>query len=51
MTPAPMGKSEGSDGPENVRAGSIDSGHLLLVERGPALVWPLRAASLAGVTE
>ncbi len=37
MAPAPTGQSEGSDGPENVRAGSIDSGHLLLVGAGPGL--------------
>jgi short-subunit dehydrogenase len=37
MTPAPTGQSAGNDGPENARAGSIDSGHLLLVGAGPGL--------------
>ena len=37
MTRVPRGQSEGNDGPENVRAGSIDSGHLLLVGAGPGL--------------
>jgi short-subunit dehydrogenase len=37
MTHARTGESEGNDGPEKVRAGSIDSGHLLLVGAGPGL--------------
>ena len=37
MTAVPTGESEGNDGPEKVRAGSIDSGHLLLVGAGPGL--------------
>ena len=45
MTRIPTGEPEGSDGPEKVCAGSIDSGHLLLVGAGPGLGWPLPAAS------
>ncbi len=37
MTRAPAGEPEGNDGPGTVRAGSIDSGHLLLVGAGPGL--------------
>ena len=37
MTRVPTGAPEGNDGPEQVRAGSIDSGHLLLVGAGPGL--------------
>jgi short-subunit dehydrogenase len=37
MTAVPTGKSEGNYSPEKVRAGSIDSGHLLLVGAGPGL--------------
>lgn len=37
MTRVPTGGSERNDGPEKVRAGSIDSGHLLLVGAGPGL--------------
>jgi short-subunit dehydrogenase len=37
VTRAPMGEPEGSDSPQEVRAGSIDSGHLLLVGAGPGL--------------
>jgi len=37
MTRAPASKSAGNDHPENVRAGSIDSRHLLLVGAGPGL--------------
>jgi short-subunit dehydrogenase len=37
MTRAPRGEPEGRDGPEKVRAGSIDGGHLLLVGAGPGL--------------
>ena len=37
MTGVPMGGPEGSDSPRKVRAGSIDSGHLLLVGAGPGL--------------
>ena len=49
MTRVPTGESEGNDGLEKVRAGSIDSGHLLLVGAGPASVWPLLTASLPGL--
>jgi hypothetical protein len=35
MTRVPTGGSERNDGLEKVRAGSIDSGHLLLVGAGP----------------
>ena len=37
MTRVPTGESDGNDSPEQVRAGSIDSGHLLLVGAGPGL--------------
>ena len=37
MTRVPTSQPEGNDGPENVRAGSIDRGHLLLVGAGPGL--------------
>ena len=37
MTQVPTGGSERNDGPEKARAGSIDSGHLLLVGAGPGL--------------
>ena len=37
MTPVPISQPEGNVGAENVRAGSIDSGHLLLVGAGPGL--------------
>ncbi len=37
MTQVPTGESEGHDDPEKVRAGSIDSRHLLLVGAGPGL--------------
>lgn len=37
MTRVPTGELEGNVSPENVRAGSIDSGHLLLVGAGPGL--------------
>ena len=37
MTRVPGGQPEGNDGPENIRAGSIDWGHLLLVGAGPGL--------------
>jgi short chain dehydrogenase len=37
MTRVPTGNSEGNVGSEKVRAGSIDSGHLLLVGAGPGL--------------
>src|SRR5580658_1733135 len=37
MTRVPTGGSERSDGPEKIRAGSVDSGHLLLVGAGPGL--------------
>jgi short-subunit dehydrogenase len=37
MTRASAGEPTGNDGPEKVRAGSIDSGHLLLVGAGPGL--------------
>ena len=50
MTRIPTGESDGNDSPEKVRAGSIDSGHLLLAGPGPALAWPLPAASLPGAT-
>ena len=50
MTPVPTGGSDGNDSPEQVRAGSIDSGHLLLVGAGPASVWPLPAASRPAAT-
>jgi short-subunit dehydrogenase len=37
VTGVPMGKPQGSDSPREVPAGSIDSGHLLLVGAGPGL--------------
>jgi short-subunit dehydrogenase len=37
MTQVPTGGSERNDGPEQVRAGSVDGGHLLLVGAGPGL--------------
>jgi short-subunit dehydrogenase len=37
MTRVPTGEPEGTGSPEQVRAGSIDSGHLLLVGAGPGL--------------
>ena len=37
MTRAATGDSAGNDGPGKARAGSIDSGHLLLVGAGPGL--------------
>jgi hypothetical protein len=37
MTRAPTGGSEANDSPQKVGAGSIDSGHLLLVGAGPGL--------------
>jgi short-subunit dehydrogenase len=37
MTRAPRGEPEGNDSPEEVRTGSIDSGHLLLVGAGAGL--------------
>jgi short-subunit dehydrogenase len=37
MGRAATGEPEGNDSPETVRAGSIDSGHLLLVGAGPGL--------------
>jgi short-subunit dehydrogenase len=37
MSNAPTGQPDGSDGPENACAGSIDRGHLLLVGAGPGL--------------
>ena len=37
MTRVPTGGSERNDGPEQARAGLIDSGHLLLVGAGPGL--------------
>jgi short-subunit dehydrogenase len=37
MTRVPTGESEGSDHPQEFRASSIDSGHLLLVGAGPGL--------------
>ena len=37
MTRVPTGESEGNDGLEQVRAASIDSGHLLLVGAGSGL--------------
>ncbi|HTC70393.1 MAG TPA: hypothetical protein VK662_12555 [Acidothermaceae bacterium] len=38
MTRAPTCEPQGNDGPEKVRASSIDSGHLLRVGAGPGLV-------------
>ena len=49
MTRASTGQPEANDGPEKA-AGSIDSGHLLLVGAGPASVSPLPAASRPGAT-
>jgi short-subunit dehydrogenase len=37
MTPVPTGESQGNDRLEKARAGSIDSGHLMLVGAGPGL--------------
>jgi len=37
MTRAATGEPKGNDGPRKVRAGSIDSGHLLLIGAGPGL--------------
>jgi short-subunit dehydrogenase len=37
MTRVPTGESEGNASQERIRAGSIDSGHLLLVGAGPGL--------------
>ena len=37
MTDVPTGQTNANDGPENLRAGSIDRGHLLLVGAGPGL--------------
>jgi short-subunit dehydrogenase len=48
MGHAETGAPEGNDSPETVRAGSIDSGHLLLVGAGPGLGLALARRFAAG---
>jgi hypothetical protein len=50
MTRVPGGQPDGNDGRENLRAGSIDSGHLLLVGAGSGLGLAIAHRFAAGAT-